>query len=287
MLPPSWLPGKGYKANGSESCKCEKEQCDTPAMHSTLKCSNVEIKDWENYLLQGCNLIPVADRCSECLQAGCSFCDRRDTTRANDGVDPAERKVSFCWNSEDVLKDSYYGECKKEYNEMLLKVLSNKENEDAICAERVKVPIAFVVLYIIVFTLCPLVVCGFIWYAVCFGIPRKIREACCNTSSASVFAAPPNTNDFAHYGNWQGRTGARPAQGGRMYVIPDDTVPAEVVSLSTRSPGAAVQTGVVLYGQTHDEDVQDNSSIVRSDFQSTANAGGGNKEIPVAYAQEL
>jgi hypothetical protein len=278
MLPASWEYSTGYSANGSEACKCETEKCETSG------CNSGETKSWQDYLSQGCKLIPVAERCSECLQNGCSFCDRRGTTKAKNGVDPRQ-KVSFCWNSDDEVQDPFYGSCLKKYNEDLLKVLSNKENEDDICAESVQAPIVFVVLYLFIFTLCPLIICGFIWYAICFGIPRKIREAFCNTSSASVFAAPPNTNDFAHYGNWQGRAGARPGQGGRMYVIPNDTVQAEV-SLAT-SPGVAVQTGVLLYGQTQVEDVEGRPSIVRGEIQLSASAGGANKEIPVAYAQEL
>jgi len=267
-----------YPANGSKACQCEKEIC-TPK-HEMFGCSTDALKVWKAYVSDGCKLIPVAGRCSECLRLGCSFCDRRESTAARRESVAAKERISFCYNSDIKPVDPFYGKCDSTKNEDFLKLYSNTENEETICADTtVYLPAVAVILYLLIVVICPLGIFGFIWYSICFGIPRKIREGCCNASSASVFAAPPQ-NDFSH-GNWQGRTVARPGPAGRMYVLPSDTVPAEV-SLSTRTiPNSAVQTGVVLqpsggYGAP---------SIVRSDLQ--ASTGGSQMEIPIAYAQEL
>ena len=280
-------------ANKNQACKREEDICGP--QKENFRCDDAELKLWESYVSGGCKLNTVAGRCSECLRNGCSFCDRRESLKAGSTTAVPSERVSFCWNSDAVPHDPYYGKCDKEQSEDLLKIYSNSEDEDSICADTIAyIPIAAVLLYLIIVVICPMFVFGFVWYSICFGVPRKFREVCCNTSSASVFVEPPNSNDFSHYGNWQGRTAARAGPGGRMYVIPSDTVPAEV-SLSTRSgPEGAIQTGVILhpsgnsvvmnhYGQVPVDGPP--ISIVRSNVQPSA--GSSQKEIPITYAQEL
>ena len=75
----------------SSICTCERD-CD-----EELSCTDDDKNAWETYIENGCSSATIQDRCSACVNSGCSFCSH--PTSQSDSS-----KISFCY-------DEHYGHC--------------------------------------------------------------------------------------------------------------------------------------------------------------------------------
>lgn len=191
-------------------------------------------------------------------------------------------RPSYCWYSDDVAVDPFYGLCSADLNEIMLKKYSSADNEVALCAANGPIPVGILLLYIFLFALFPLCVCGLIWYSICFGVPKFIRRCLFCGDSAAVHIEPGNTHSFSPEDDERiGTSNIRPA--GRMYVIPADAVPA----IATR-PSINLQTGVVVQHSSGYVQMPQEGLIYSASRNVLASGDEAiRKDIPLAYAQEL
>ena len=280
----------------SDSCACENGYCAPKLEEDDSDCSSIDKKIYTQYLTS-CDVgNTLSTRCMDCLNLGCDFCDRRDSVVNGR---PKQNSTSFCFSpSLPQAVDPFFGKCDAVYYDSILSVretdndVSGRKDDKAIseeCDIHTQIPIGVVILYLIIYTLCPLFVCGAFWYAICFGVPRAMRKACYCGHSVAVFADDDTgrlNERNNYYGRFDGDSNTRRLHGGQMYVMPNDTVPA-VVSRGAIQP--TIQTAVVVNG---DIEMSNNGRSAFRDEMSTGSFTVVQDQepddgIPIAYAQPL